>query len=73
MIVDINEDLKEMQKYKKALQDLKDVSKGGKDYAACSFMDISVRIDRLKAAKKELTKALGKKVFKEIFPEVEEG
>ena len=50
----------EVQDYLEKLQDFKDVCKGGKDYYACSFMDISCRNDRMLEAKKKAIKALGK-------------
>ena len=46
-------------KYLQAKQDLKNVSKGGKDYACCSFMDISVRSERLNIAKQNYINYLG--------------
>ena len=50
----------EVEDYLNKLQDYKDVCKGGKDYYSCSFMDISVRSDRMEDAKKEAIFALGK-------------
>ena len=58
--------MKEIDKYLEAKQNLIDVSPSGKDYAACSFMDISVRSDRLDAAKHKLITALGKQAFSEL-------
>ena len=58
--------LPEVEKYFNAVEDLKAVSKGGKDYAACSFMDISVRLDRLKVAETNAIKALGKSKLQKI-------
>jgi len=66
MKIEMIKELEEFKKYKSAQQDLKDVSKGGKDWAACSFMDISVRIDRLEAAKVKLILALGEREFDKI-------
>lgn len=51
--------LVEYSEYLQAKQDYKDVVKGGKDYACCSFMDISVRSDRLDSKKKKLINELG--------------
>ena len=59
-------DMTEIEKYFNAIEDLKDVSKGGKDYAACSFMDISVRLDRLKVAETDVINALGKSELQKI-------
>mgnify|MGYP000036987640 FL=1 len=56
-------------KYLKAKQDFDDVSKGGKDYANCSFMDIAVRDERLENRKKELIEMLGNLVFDELKKE----
>lgn len=50
----------EVQNYLEKLQDFKDACKGGKDHYACSFMDISIRDDRMLEAKKKAIKALGK-------------
>lgn len=61
--------MKELEKYKAALQDLKEVSKGGKYWANCSFKDISARADRAKAAKEKLIIALGTREFEKLFPE----
>lgn len=49
----------EVQDYLNKLQDYKDVCKGGKDYYSCSFMDISIRDDRMEEAKKKAIEALG--------------
>lgn len=49
--------------YKQAEQDYKDVTKGGKDSYTCSFMDISIRSDRLDKAKQELIQILGEEQF----------
>ena len=56
-------------KYLKAKQDFDDVSKGGKDYANCSFMDIVVRDERLENRKKELIEMLGNLVFDDLKKE----
>jgi alkylhydroperoxidase/carboxymuconolactone decarboxylase family protein YurZ len=53
----------------KLKKDLKDVLKGGKDYPYCSFMDISVRDDRLEARKKELINFIGAFVLNKIEDE----
>ena len=55
-----------LAKYNQAKQDLADVSKGGKNYACCSFMDISVRLERLQEAKSELIQELGTKELEKI-------
>jgi len=55
-----------LNNYKQAKQNLKDVSKGGKDYINCSMMDICVRSDRAEMAKEELIKILGEESFKEF-------
>ena len=52
--------IQEVQDYLNKLQDFKDVCKGGKDYSACSFMDISVRSDRMEESKKKAIEMLGK-------------
>ena len=59
----------EYSRYIQAKEDLKDVSVGGKDYPYCSFMDISVRDDRLKARKKELIECIGTFVLNKIEDE----
>ena len=56
----------EYSKYIQAKKDLKDVLKGGKDYHSCSFMDISIRDDRLETRKKELIKYIGAFVLNKI-------
>jgi hypothetical protein len=50
--------------YDNALQEYKDVSKGGKDYSRCSFMDICVRSDSLEQAKNELVVQFGLEAFR---------
>ena len=55
-----------LSNYNKCKQDLKDVSKGGKDYDNCSFMDISTRADRLKESEQKLIIALGTKELNEL-------
>ena len=50
----------EVQDFLNKLQDFKDVCKDGKDYYACSFMDISIRSDRMEESKKKAIEALGK-------------
>ena len=57
------------EKYKLAKQDFANVCKGGKDYAACSFMDISIRSDRFEEAKKQLIEELGKAELKRLEEE----
>ena len=59
----------EYYKYIQAKKDLKDVSVGGKDYPYCSFMDISVRDDRLEARKKELINFIGTFILNKIEEE----
>ena len=59
-------DLPEYRKYLSAKHDFADVCKGGKDYSACSFMDISIRSDRFDEAKNELVKTLGKIVLENL-------
>ena len=61
--------MKEVEYYYKAQQNLANVSKGGKDYASCSFMDISIRIDRLKEAKDKAIYALGEIELKRLEDE----
>ena len=56
----------EYSKYIQAKEDLKDVSKGGKHYPYCSFMDISIRDDRFEARKKDLIECIGTFVFNQI-------
>lgn len=51
--------IQEVQDYLNKLQDFKDVCKGGKDYSACSFMDISARSDRMEESKKKAIEMLG--------------
>lgn len=58
-----------LEKYKQAKQDFADVCKGGKDYSSCSFMDITIRDDRLKEAKKQFIKELGKAELKRLEEE----
>ena len=58
-----------IENYKQAKQDFADVCKGGKHYSSCSFMDISIRDDRLKEAKKHLIKELGKAGLKRLEEE----
>ena len=58
-----------LEKYKQAKQDFADVCKGGKHYSSCSFMDISIRNDRLEEAKKQLIKELGKAELKRLEEE----
>jgi hypothetical protein len=52
--------IEEVQNYLDKLQDFKDVSKGGKYFYDCSFMDISIRSDRMEESKKKAIEALGK-------------
>ena len=59
----------EYYKYIQAKEDLKDVLKGGKYHYSCSFMDISVRDDRLEARKKELIEYIGAFVLNKIEEE----
>ena len=61
--------IEEVKKYFEAKQNLDDVSKGGKNYHSCSFMDISIRMDRLEEAKKKAIEALGSIKLKEIEEE----
>ena len=58
-----------LEKYKQAKQDFADVCKGGKHYSSCSFMDIPIRDDRLKEAKKQFIKELGKAELKRLEEE----
>lgn len=53
-------------KYLEVIQDLADVSKGGKDYVNCSWMDISVRADREKKVRAELIRQLGTLALAEL-------
>lgn len=53
--------------YLKAVEDLKRVSKGGKDYATCSFMDISIKLELKETAKKKAIIALGEIAFDKIL------
>ena len=59
-------DLPEYKKYLGAKQDFADVCKGGKDFYACSFMDISIRSDRFDEAKNKLVKTLGNLVLERL-------
>ena len=59
-------DLPEYRKYLSAKQDFADVCKGGKDFYACSFMDISIRSDRYDESKNKLIKTLGKIVLENL-------
>lgn len=52
--------------YDKAEQNYANVTRGGKDYYACSFMDIQVRSDRLEVAKQDLIQALGEEALKKL-------
>lgn len=52
--------------YQQAKQGYADVSRGGKDYHCCQFMDISVRSDRLKVAKQALIQVLGEEQLASI-------
>lgn len=63
--------IKEVESYLKAKEDLAHVSKGGAGYASCSFMDISVRIDREKEAKKKAIKAIGEIELKNILKDLQ--
>ena len=63
----------EYSSYIQAKQDLKDVSKGGKHYYECSFMDISVRMDRLEDRKKELITYIGNLILSKIEKDSEIG
>lgn len=66
---DITEQIKQSEEYISyinAKQALKDVSKGGELYHECSFMDISVRMDRAYDRKKELITFLGTLVLDEM-------
>lgn len=53
-------------KYQEAKQNYADVTRGGKNYHCCSFMDISIRSDRLDKAKERLIYVLGKAELKKI-------
>ena len=53
------EEIKEVVAYFKATKDLDEVSKGGKYYASCSFIDVSIRMDRKEEARKNAIIALG--------------
>ena len=53
------------EEYIAAKRNLQNVSRGGKDHHSCSFMDISVRIDRVQEAKKEYAMELGMKIIEE--------
>lgn len=59
-------DLPEYRKYLSAKQDFADVCKSGKDYSACSFMDISIRSDRYDESKNKLIKTLGNLVLERL-------
>ena len=64
--ITINVPLNGVAQYSKAVQALADVSKGGKDYVNCSWMDISIRVDREKEARAKLVKQLGELAFAKL-------
>ena len=52
--------MKALEEYYRTKESLKDVTKGGKHYSTCSFMNIAIRTEHFENVKKELIKALGK-------------
>lgn len=62
----------EFERYHKAKQDLADVTRGGKDWSSCSFIDITIRRDRLNLERHKLKKELGEKVLQQLEGEVNE-
>ena len=56
----------EFKDYHIAKQNLKDVSKGGKDYPSCSFIDITIARERFIKAKNLLGGDLGKKILQQL-------
>ena len=64
--ITIDAPLKWIAEYSEAVQNLADVSRGGKDYVRCSWMDISVRTDREKEARTKLVKQLGELAFAQL-------
>jgi len=55
--------MEEYKLYKNAEENYKNVSRGGKYYHNCSYMDVEVRSKRKELVEKVLIEALGKKVF----------
>jgi len=57
---------KAIKEYKRCYKNKKDVSRGGKDYASCSFMDICLATTKLGEARVNLVTCLGEIEFDKI-------
>jgi len=65
--------VEQIKEYLKREEELAEVSKGGKYFYQCSFMDIAIRSDRFDHAKNELIKTIGENYLNEVLEKFNAG